>query len=138
MYHVNLIGPSFITCSQSGIWVLNQEVDFNLDLNWGLRSNLTHRFFIQYLAGCKCSLAVIFLPGTYFGTRAALAGALERWPTWSQAAIGIKVSAFTSYTYVLSDIFLFLLLTYVLSNIFLFLLLTYMYCLIFSLHPQVV
>ena len=78
------------------VWVLNKEVDFNLDLNWGLRSNLTHRFFIQYLAGCKCSLAVIFLPGTYFGTRAALAGALERWPTWSQAAIGIKVSASSS------------------------------------------
>ena len=61
LYHVNLIGPSFITCSQSGIWVLNQEVDFNLDLNWGLRSNLTRRFFIPfspYQSGCKCSLAV--------------------------------------------------------------------------------
>ena len=82
------------------VWVLNQEVDFNLDLNWGFRSNLTRRFFIPfspYQSGCKCSLAVIFLPGTYFGTRAALAGALERWPTWSQAAIGIKVSASTSY-----------------------------------------
>ena len=80
------------------VWVLNQEVDFNLDLNWGFRSNLTRRFFIPfspYQSGVKCSLTI--LPGTYFGTRAALAGALERWPTWSQAVIGIKVSAYTSY-----------------------------------------
>ena len=41
------------------VWVLNQEVDFNLDLNWGLRSNLTRRFFIPYLSCCKCSLTVI-------------------------------------------------------------------------------
>ena len=44
------------------VWVLNQEVDFNLDLNWGFRSNLTRRFFIPfspYQSGCKCSLAVI-------------------------------------------------------------------------------
>ena len=100
LYHVNLIGPSFITCSQSGIWVLNQEVDFNLDLNWGLRSNLTRQFLFHFH---HINLVVnalwlsLFLPGTYFGTRAALAGALERWPTWSQAAIGIKVSASTSY-----------------------------------------
>ena len=41
------------------VWVLNQEVDFNLDLNWGFRSNLTRRFFIPYLSCCKCSLTVI-------------------------------------------------------------------------------
>ena len=30
------------------VWVLNQDVDFNLDLNWGFRSNLTRRFLFHF------------------------------------------------------------------------------------------
>lgn len=94
------------------VWVLNQEVDFNLDLNWGLRSNLTRRFFIPYLSCCKCSLTVIIFARYIFWNKGGFG--------WS---IGKMAYLVTGSHWHKSQCFNFL------HNV---------YCLIFSLHLQVV